>query len=227
MVSHCNKASKSKAIEGVQTDGYFVSAFQGPRKQHDECRNKTANFYLPFEKQLDHGQVVVNFVGALKSNFFNNLSSGLSAFKFYGLPDSGGNLMKEAWWLAFLPANQHLEIELVTLQPGYSPEQARKQQNLDLTTPLMKWYKRTKEVDADVLLISGTWREELWWTQLFWLQSDDRVQAWYNWASINIPQTQSTTMSWSSRREHNSLSPWIWHKKHNNLYPAGRKTGIY
>lgn len=96
MVSHCNKASKSKAIEGVQTDGYFVSAFQGPRKQHDECRNKTANFYLPFEKQLDHGQVVVNFVGALKSNFFNNLSSGLSAFKFYGLPDSGGNLMKEA-----------------------------------------------------------------------------------------------------------------------------------
>ena len=152
MVSHCNKASKSKAIEGVQTDGYFVSAFQRPRKQHDECRNKTANFYLPFEKQLDHGQVVVNFVGALKSNFFTNLSSGLSAFKFYGLPDSGGNLMKEAWWSAFLPANQHLEIELVTLQPGYSPEQASKQQNLDLTTPLMKWYKRTKEVDAESAL---------------------------------------------------------------------------
>ena len=92
MVSQCNKASKSKAIDGIQTDGYFLSAFQRPEKKHDKCPDKKANLYLPFDKQLDHGQVLVNFMGDMSTYFLKHESEALSlrsAFKFYGLPDSG------------------------------------------------------------------------------------------------------------------------------------------
>ena len=92
MVSQCNKASKSKAMDGIQTDGYFLSAFQRPEKKNDKCPDKKANLYLPFDKQLDHGQVLVNFMGDMSTYFLKHESETLSlrsAFKFYGLPDSG------------------------------------------------------------------------------------------------------------------------------------------
>ena len=33
MVSQCNKASKSKAIDGIQTDGYFLSVISKDLKE--------------------------------------------------------------------------------------------------------------------------------------------------------------------------------------------------